>query len=55
MENYREMYAKLFNKITDVIKELQDIQKEAEEMYIKAANENSEGGAKVIKLVPRCK
>lgn len=34
MENYKEMYYKLFNKITDVIGELQNIQKETEEIFI---------------------
>lgn len=34
MENYKEMYYKLFNKITDVIGELQDIQKETEKIFI---------------------
>lgn len=34
MPDYKEMYFKLFNKLTDVIDELKDIQLEMEEMYI---------------------
>lgn len=39
MENYKDMYFQLFNQITDVIEQLKEIQKKAEEMYI---NSNSE-------------
>jgi len=34
MDAYKEMYLKLFNEITDVIKRLVDIQKEVEEIYL---------------------
>ena len=34
MDNYKEMYYKLFNKITDIIHELQLVQIEVEEAYI---------------------
>lgn len=34
MTDYKEMYYKLFNRITDVIEELKEIQEEVEEMYI---------------------
>lgn len=34
MEDYKEMYFNLFNKITDVIAELQEIQQLTEEIYI---------------------
>lgn len=34
---YQQMYLKLFNKITDVIEELQQIQEEVEELYIKGS------------------
>lgn len=34
MDCYQEMYLKLFNKITDVINELQNVQIEAEEIFI---------------------
>lgn len=33
MDCYQEMYYKLFNKITDVIKELKKVQQETEEMF----------------------
>ena len=38
MNEYEEMYRKLFNKITDVIEELKEVQKQTEEMYINAAD-----------------
>lgn len=38
MSDYKSMYFKLFNKITDAVEILTQAQKEAEEMYI------SEGG-----------
>ena len=34
MDDYRKMYFTLFNKITDVIGELEEAQQLAEEMYI---------------------
>ena len=34
MADYKKMYTTLFNKITDVIEELQAVQKETEELYI---------------------
>jgi len=34
MPNYEKLYLNLFNSITDIIKELEKIQKDAEEMYI---------------------
>ncbi len=36
MQDYKELYYKLFNKITDIIEELQEIQCQAEEIYINA-------------------
>ena len=38
MNEYEEMYKKLFNKITDVIEELKEVQKQTEEMYINAVD-----------------
>lgn len=34
MTDYKEMYFLLFNKITDTIQNLQEVQQAAEEMYI---------------------
>lgn len=34
MADYKDMYFLLLNKITDIIKDLQEIQQQAEEMYI---------------------
>ncbi len=40
MEEYRDMYLMLFNKITDIIQELKEIQLQAEELFINIS-ENS--------------
>ena len=37
--NYKEMYFELFNKITDIIETLKEIQKEMEEKYIESPEE----------------
>lgn len=34
MPNYKEMYLKLFNEITDTIEHLRQLQRDTEEMYI---------------------
>ncbi len=36
MADYQKMYSQLFNKITDVIIELQQIQEQTEELYIQS-------------------
>lgn len=36
MSNYKKMYYKLFNRVSDVIDELKEIQKETEKMYIES-------------------
>ncbi len=36
MENYKSFYHAMFNKVTDVIEELQKLQQEMEEKYIRA-------------------
>lgn len=41
MPNYEKLYHLLFNKITDVIEELQKVQQEAEEIYISENNNKS--------------
>ena len=35
MSDYQKMYMILFNRITDIIEELKEIQKEAEEIFIR--------------------
>ena len=40
--DYKEMYFKLFNKISDVIDDLTTVQKEVEEMYISSDEEDGE-------------
>ena len=34
MEHQKDLYFHLFNKITDVINDLQEVQKQAEELYL---------------------
>jgi tetrahydromethanopterin S-methyltransferase subunit B len=34
MVDYKEMYSILFNKMTDIIEEIQQVQRQTEEMYI---------------------
>ena len=41
MADYKDMYYNLFNKLTDVIEELKEIQSQSEEMYIEAQNTES--------------
>lgn len=36
MVDYKEMYTILFNKVTDIIEDLQQIQCKTEEMYIQS-------------------
>lgn len=38
MTDYKEMYFLLFNKITETILNLQEVQQQAEEMYISQEN-----------------
>ena len=45
MNSYKDMYYHLFNKITDMIHELEAVQKQAEEMCI-----SEEPGAKVLPI-----
>ena len=40
MADYKTMYYKLFNKVSDVICDLQEIQQICEEMYIESEEEN---------------
>lgn len=45
MPDYQKMYTKLFNKVTDVISELQQWQRDVEQMYI----ENGDAALLVLK------
>jgi len=36
MDNYKNIYYKMFNKVTDIIEELKKIQQEMEEKYIES-------------------
>ncbi|MEN6326948.1 MAG: hypothetical protein ABFD18_12185 [Syntrophomonas sp.] len=37
MADYKKMYLELFNKVTIVIKELQEIQRQTEQLYIESS------------------
>ncbi len=37
MTDYKTMYTKLFNKVTDIIEELQQAQQHTEEIYIQSS------------------
>lgn len=39
MPDYEKLYHLLFNRITDLIEELQELQQQAEELYIKSCEE----------------
>ena len=39
MPDYKEMYFELFGKVSDIIEELQNIQKEMEEKYLSDSND----------------
>lgn len=42
MEDYKSMYYKLFNQLTDVIEQLKEIQSATEEMYINANSDDDD-------------
>ncbi len=41
MDDYREMYYKLFRRITETIEQLQAAQREAEEIFLAQASDES--------------
>ncbi len=52
MEPYREMYYLLFNRVTDIIRDLQDAQKETEALFLK---DNPEYPAPALRIYPKHK
>ena len=46
MTDYKKLYYELFNKVTDVIEELKQIQYQMEEMYVGDTTENNENESK---------
>lgn len=42
MPDYQKLYTTLFNRVSDIIEELQKAQQEAEEMYISEDDKNNE-------------
>lgn len=41
MENYKDLYFQLFNKITDTIENLKDIQCQMEELYLNISDDDN--------------
>ncbi len=41
MADYKRMYAILFNKITQILEELEEIQRQTEEIYIESSESES--------------
>ena len=50
MSEYKDLYYKLFNRITDIIEELKELQREAEEMYINSQQDEKWNDIKFDKL-----
>jgi len=42
MADYKSLYFQLFNKLTDVIEELKEIQAQAEEAYLNTSSEDND-------------
>ena len=55
MPDYKEMYLKLFNKVTDAIEILKEAQKETEEIYIKSLEEEENKNLKIKKMMRFCR
>lgn len=43
MADYKQMYYKLFNKLTDIAEEIKQIQAEAEELFLESDDETTPG------------
>lgn len=42
MPDYKQMYFELFNKVSDIIEELQNVQKKMEETYVENSDDEKE-------------
>ena len=42
MPDYKKMYLKMFNRVTDVIEDLKKLQCETEEIYLQSCEEEEE-------------
>ncbi len=49
MSDYKKMYYKMFNKITDIIEDLKKLQLETEEIYIETAENMPKNEKKIEK------
>ena len=41
MTDYKQLYFKLFNKLTDITEEIKQIQSEAEDLFLDSADETT--------------
>ncbi len=41
MEDYKKMYYRLFSRVSDIIEELQNAQRETEEMFLRQSEERT--------------
>lgn len=54
MADYKKLYSKMFNKMTDMIREMQDLQTEVEEAVLKDCDEMEVDKNKtVLKIVKK--
>lgn len=42
MTDYKNLYYQLFNKVTEIIEQLKQVQVEMEEMYVESGSETNE-------------
>lgn len=49
MPDYQKMYTTLFNKITDIIEELQEVQQLTEELYLQSCDEECSSSASPLR------
>ncbi len=54
MEDYKEMYYALFNKITDIIGELQEVQRKTEELLISPERKQNTSADNKIQSINNC-
>ena len=50
MPNYKKLYSKLFNEITEIIEKLQKAQQDVEEMYLDMCEEEFPNGEDLEKF-----
>lgn len=53
MDSYKKMYYRLFNRVTDVIRELESIQTETEELFLSQNRSKPLKTENILPLRPR--